>query len=101
MAKPQSSFGLFLRPGGRPRRLTSVIQVGGPAPATAGSEALQSDDCLFEVFAFGPQLVPSHLRLRARASFIALTSTRLGHLHSDPLALRAPPFSLLVVDVPF
>jgi hypothetical protein len=26
-----------------------------PAPATASSEALQSDNCLFEVFAFRPQ----------------------------------------------
>jgi len=35
------------------------------------------------------------------ASVISLTLTRLVHLHLDPLALRAPPFSLLVVDVPF
>ncbi len=28
-----------------------------------------------------------------------LPLSRLLHLHSDPLALRAPPFSLLVVDV--
>ena len=30
-----------------------------------------------------------------------VTLTRLVLLHADPLALRAPPFSLLVVDVPF
>jgi hypothetical protein len=42
-----------------------------------------------------------HPLLRAWASLISLTLTRVVHLHSDPLALRAPPFSLLVVDVPF
>jgi hypothetical protein len=36
-----------------------------------------------------------------RANLILLTLTRLVHLHSDPLALRTPPFSLLVVDVSF
>jgi hypothetical protein len=35
------------------------------------------------------------------ASFISSMLTQLVHLHSDPLALRAPPFSILVVDVPF
>ena len=39
--------------------------------------------------------------LQACASLIALTLAGLGPLHSDPLALRAPPFSILVVDVPF
>jgi hypothetical protein len=42
-----------------------------------------------------------HHRLRAWASLISLPLTQLVRLHSDPLALRAPPFSLLVVDVPF
>jgi hypothetical protein len=43
--------------------------------------------------------VPTVIGL-AWASLISLALTRLVPLHSDPLALRAAPFSLLVIDVP-
>jgi hypothetical protein len=44
-AKPQAFFGLFLLPGGLPRRFTSVIQAGGrprrlPRPAARRSSVM-------------------------------------------------------------
>jgi hypothetical protein len=46
-------------------------------------------------------IIQSNFDFIADGPRFSLPLTRFVLLHSDPLALRAPPFSLPVVDVPF
>ena len=57
-ALDQASFGLFLLPGGLPRRFSAVIQAGGRprAPAAPHSESFEDEDSFRELLSFRPQL---------------------------------------------
>ena len=59
----QATFGLFLLPGGLPRRFTAALQAGGrPAAATARCQGLQGDDDPFETLTLSSKLSEQFFR---------------------------------------